>query len=92
MAGRWGDTLGRLAGEGKIVLDLTHVDYASSAAIVALSAFLDRRDTEKGGVVVCGIGDAVRLTLDLAGLYGRLTVAPSRASATALFIQSSRSG
>jgi hypothetical protein len=34
--------------------------------------------------VACGLGDAVRLTFDLAGLLSRLTVAPTRAAALAL--------
>jgi len=71
------------------VLDLGGVDYACSAALVALSAFLDRRrsldrrEEQDGGVVVCGLGDALRLTFDLAGLLSRLTVAPTRAAALA---------
>lgn len=89
MAGRWEEGLVRVAGKEKIVLDLGGVDYACSAALVALSAFLDRRrsldrrEEQDGGVVVCGLGDALRLTFDLAGLLSRLTVAPTRAAALA---------
>jgi anti-anti-sigma factor len=66
----------------KVVLDLKGVDYVSSAGIQALSSLLDRLP-QQSTVVVCGLGDAVRLTFDLAGLLSRLTVAPSRAAALA---------
>lgn len=90
MAGTWEEGLARIAGSRKIVIDLGGIDYACSSAIVALSEFLDRRESldrregQDGGVVVCGLGDPLRLTFDLAGLLSRLTVAPTRAAALAL--------
>lgn len=89
-AGQWEEGLVRVAGRRKILLDLAGVDYVCSAAIVALTAFLDRRESLDGpaaqdaSVVACGLGDAVRLTLDLAGVLPRLTVAPTRAAGLAL--------
>ena len=83
-AGQWKEGLARVAGERKILLDLGGVDYACSAAIVALTTFLDRREGQNNRVVACGLGDAVRLTFDLAGLLSRLTVAPTRAAALTL--------
>jgi len=79
-AGQLEAALAEVRGKGtdRVGLDLEGFDYASSAAILAISAFLDERT-----VVVCGLGDAVRLTFDLAGLLPRLTVVPSRADALA---------
>jgi len=88
--GQWEEGLVRVAGERRLLLDLGAVDYASSAAIVRLTAFLDRRESldrregQDSRVVACGLGDAVRLTFDLAGLLSRLTVAPTRAAALAI--------
>jgi anti-anti-sigma factor len=83
-ASQWRNVLERVVGDRKILLDLGGVDYACSAAVVTLRAFLDRREGQNGRVVVCGLGDAVRLTFDLAGLLAPLTVAATRASALAL--------
>jgi anti-anti-sigma factor len=71
----------REEGGEKVVLDLEGVDYVSSAAILAISSFLDERT-----IVVCGLGDAVRLTFDLAGVLPRLTVVPSRTAALAALV------
>jgi anti-anti-sigma factor len=76
--------LSRLVGAPRVVLDFTGLDYASSAALAVLSGFLDRRERPAAGVVLCVAGDALRLTLDLAGLSERVPVAPSRAAAEAL--------
>jgi anti-anti-sigma factor len=94
MAGQWEECLVRVAGEGKILIDLGGVDYASSVAIVTLASFLDRRESldrregQDRRVVACGLADALRLTFDLAGLLSRLTIAPTRAAALALLSDS----
>jgi anti-sigma B factor antagonist len=76
--------LNQVAGTPNVILDLTGVDYASSAALAVLTGFIDRQDLQASRVVLCGAGDALRLTFDLAGLSERLRVAPSRAAAAAL--------
>jgi anti-sigma B factor antagonist len=68
----------------QVVLDLSGIDYASSAALAVLTRFLDRREREAESVVLCGAGEALGLTLDLAGVSSRLKVAATRAAATAL--------
>lgn len=83
-AGELEAELNRVAGDPRVVLDFTGLDYASSAALAAISRFIDRRSPEAPGVVLAAAGDALRLTLDLAGLSERLPVAPTRAAAEAL--------
>jgi anti-sigma B factor antagonist len=83
-AGRLAAELNQVAGTPKVILDLSGVDYASSAALAVLTEFVDRQDLQAARVVLCGAGDALRLTIDLAGLSDRLTLAPSREAATAL--------
>ncbi|MEO8520893.1 MAG: STAS domain-containing protein [Acidobacteriota bacterium] len=53
------------AGTGRVVIDLTGVDYMSGPGIVALR---DAGAAGVGRVIICGLQEAVRITLELAGL------------------------
>jgi stage II sporulation protein AA (anti-sigma F factor antagonist) len=61
-------------GHRKIVLDLSRVDYLSSAGLLALEVVLGRMHQEKGALVLCGVSEPVRLALDLAGLLPHIAV------------------
>lgn len=66
------------AGSGRVVVDLAGVDYMSGPGIVAL------RDAGEAGqrrIIICGLQDAVRITLELAGLLDGITVESTRATA-----------
>jgi stage II sporulation protein AA (anti-sigma F factor antagonist) len=66
-----------------IVLDLTRVDYVSSAGFRVLQEAADRQHKRGGGVVVTGLGEAVRLAFALAGPIPHLAVEDSRDRAVA---------
>jgi anti-anti-sigma factor len=69
---------------GSLVLDLAGVDYVSSPALRALRVEADRRRAAGAQLLACGVGEAVRVGLDLAGLTGRLAVVETRQRAVAL--------
>ena len=65
-----------------LVLDLSGVDYLSSAGLLAIESASARLARTGGSLVLCDASEPVRVTLDLAGLdLGRL-VALSREDAT----------
>jgi anti-anti-sigma factor len=55
-------------GERRVVLDLSGVDYMSSAGIRVL-LMATKRLTGRGRLVLCGLQGPVRQVLDLAGLF-----------------------
>ena len=61
----------------RLVIDLQEVDYISGAGI----AVLHDATTHSGQVILCGLRDSVRITLELAGLLQGVTVLESRDSA-----------
>lgn len=68
-------------GRRRLVLDLSGVDYVSSAGLLALEAVSTRLHLAGGELVVCGLAEPVRLVFDLAGLLELFTVETSRADA-----------
>ena len=66
-----------LGGDRRLVIDLASVDYLSSPGVQAIDAATTRLRALRGGVVVCGLAEPVRLVLDLAGTLGRLAIEPS---------------
>ena len=71
------------SGQEGIVVDLSAVDYVSSAGIRAL-ADSSRQASRAGlGMTVCGLQEPVWLAMDLAGLVPELAVEPSRERALA---------
>jgi stage II sporulation protein AA (anti-sigma F factor antagonist) len=68
-------------GSRAVLLDLTKVDYISSAGLLALDAVSGRVQQAGGALVLCGLVEPVRLAFDLAGLLPHFAVEPSRGDA-----------
>ena len=68
-----------------VLVDLSAVDYISSAGLLALDAASGRVQTAGGKLVLCGLVEPVRLAFDLAGLLPHFAVATSRDLALARF-------
>jgi anti-anti-sigma factor len=66
---------------GGLVLDLTGVDYISSAGLRAVETAAARMRASGRGLVVCGLRDAVSVAFDLAGLTSAVAVEESREQA-----------
>jgi len=84
-----GDLIEALAGSiatgaRRVVLDLSGVDYLSSAGLLALDAVLGRLHMVDGQLVICGITEPVRIAFELSGLLAHFRETPSRADALAL--------
>ena len=77
---------------GGLVLDLTGVDYISSAGLRAVASAAAARAERGRPFVVCGMRDAVSVAFALAGLEGRLAIAPSRDDAVARATSPPRAG
>jgi stage II sporulation protein AA (anti-sigma F factor antagonist) len=75
-------------GEARLVVDLTGVDYISSAGLQALSAAAGRCARSGGGLALCGVSEPVRIALDLGGLLEDLPPEPSRDDAIARILNS----
>ena len=61
-----------------VVLDLSGVDYISSAGLRAVETAASRMKGSGRGLVVCGLRDAVSVAFDLAGLTTAVAVEESR--------------
>ena len=61
-----------------MVLDLSGVDYISSAGLRAVQTAAFRMTASGRALVVCGLREAVSVAFDLAGLTGTVTVEESR--------------
>jgi anti-anti-sigma factor len=72
-------------GHRDLLLDLTGVDYASSAGLLALDAVSGKTFAVGGTLVLCGVSEPVRLALELAGLLPHFTVDESFDAAVARF-------
>jgi anti-anti-sigma factor len=64
-----------------LAIDLSEVDYISSACVGVIDRAALEMATAYQIVVMCGLAEPVRLTLQLSGLLSRLAVEPSRAEA-----------
>lgn len=63
------------------MVDLSGVDYVSSAAVLALDALASRLTAGGGSLVLCGLTEPVRYVCELAGLLPRVTVEQIRIDA-----------
>lgn len=77
------DALGATTGRGHVLLDLTSVDYVSSAGLKMLDEVEIRLRSRGSELLLCGISEPVRFVFDLAGLLGRFTIESSLESALA---------
>jgi anti-anti-sigma factor len=75
-------------GERRLVVDLSGVDYASSAGLLALDAIAGRTYVAGGTLVLCGLTEPVRWVMDLAGLLPQFTIEHSAADALTKLRQS----
>ena len=64
-----------------VVLDLSGVDYISSAGLRAVETAAARMSASGRGLVVCGLRDAVSVAFDLAGLSSAVAIEASREQA-----------
>ena len=68
-------------GDSRVVLDLTEMDYVSSAGLQAIGSAAARCTAINGGLALCGVAAPVRIALELGGLLDLLAVEPSREAA-----------
>jgi len=71
------------AGTKNIVVDLTKIDYVSGRALSTVGAAADRLRAGGGQLVLCGVTEAVRVTLLVAGWLDRFPVETTRERAIA---------
>jgi len=71
------------AGEKRLVLDLSGVEYISSAGLRVLLMAAKRLKEPPGGLVLCGMGPSVRTVLELAGFLPLFAVEARREQALA---------
>ena len=71
------------AGDRRLVLDFSGVDYLSSPGALALDAASTRLQPLAGGLVLAGVTEPVRLVLELTGALGRLVIEPTTDRAAA---------
>jgi anti-anti-sigma factor len=69
------------AGQTRVVVDFTGVDYISSAGLRVMLALAKRARDQKGRVALFGMNDSVRQVFELAGFVALFTIAPTRAEA-----------
>jgi len=86
-ADRFAEALRRAGHEAaRLIVDLTGVDYISGPGISALLEAADGAEI----MILCGLGEAVRNTLELAGVTGRVLVVETRAGAVELVARDPR--
>jgi anti-anti-sigma factor len=69
------------AGERRIVVDFSEVDYISSAGLRVMLVLARRVQDANGQLGLCAMGDAVRQVFQLAGFLPLFVVRESRAAA-----------
>ncbi len=69
------------AGERRIVVDFSGVDYISSAGLRVMLLLARGLGGGKGSLALCGLGEAVRHVFQLAGFLPLFTVCDSRDAA-----------
>ena len=65
-------------GDTRLVIDLGEVDYVSSAGLRALAAAARKCAQARGALALCGLGEPVRIALDLGGMLADFPVESSR--------------
>ena len=66
------------AGESRLVVDLSGVDYISSAGLRVMLALAKRAKDQKGRVALFAMSDSVRQVFELAGFLPLFTVTSTR--------------
>ena len=70
-------------GDARLVIDLAGVDYVSSAGLKALASAASLCARARGSLALCGLGEPVRIALELGGMLANFPVEPSRDRAVA---------
>lgn len=73
-------------GARRLVIDLSGVDYLSSAGLLALEAILGRPHIVNGEMVLCGLTEPVRMAFELSGLLPLFVEEPARDAALARLV------
>lgn len=76
------------AGNRRIVIDFSGVEYISSAGLRVMLALAKRMRDGKGRLALCGMGDAVRQVFALAGFVPLFAIDESRDAAVSRVIGS----
>jgi len=63
--------------QGKLVIDLSQLDYVSSAGLRVFLLAAKRMDGAKGKMILCSLKDAVKQVFDIAGFSSLLTLTAS---------------
>ena len=67
----------------RLLVDLSGVDYVSSAGLGALQTIAQRVHESRGELILCALSEPVRLVFDLAGLLPAFAIEPSRTAGLA---------
>ncbi len=70
-------------GDGRIVMDLSGVDYISSAGLRVMLTLAKRTKQQQGALALCCLGDGVRQVFALAGFLPLFSVEATRELAVA---------
>ena len=73
------------AGQVRLVLDLSGVDYVGSGGLLALQTIAGQAAAGGGKAVLCGLNPRVMKVFEMTGFNQRLDIFPDRAAATASF-------
>ena len=71
------------AGQHRVVIDFSRVDYISSAGLRVMLTLAKRTKEAKGKLALAGLGDSVRQVFELAGFLPLFSVEATAAAATA---------
>jgi anti-anti-sigma factor len=69
------------AGDDRVVVDFSGVDYISSAGLRVMLTLAKRMRERGGKLALCGLGDAVRQVFELAGFLPLFAVEGTRDAA-----------
>ncbi len=65
------------SGEGRLVIELSQLDYISSAGLRVFLLAAKRMGNTNGRMILCSLKDAVKQVFDIAGFSSFLTLAGS---------------
>lgn len=65
------------SGEGRLVIELSQLDYISSAGLRVFLLAAKRMGNANGRMILCSLKDAVKQVFDIAGFSSFLTLAGS---------------
>lgn len=71
------------AGERKMVLDMEHLEYISSAGLRVVLVAAKKLRQEKGQLVLCALSPSTQEVFEISGFLTILDVVPTRAEALA---------